>query len=101
MSITIKLQLHLILPITIKQLQLCQLQLQNYQLQLQLQLLLVACKNRYRIRNTIFCITARRHWYIYYRKLNITVQSVVSVSISLVTLNEHKLLSALVHRINK
>ena len=82
-----------------KQLQLCQLQLQlqNYQLQL----LLFACKDRYRIRNTIYCITARRHWYIYCKKLNITVQSVVPMSISLVALNEHKLLSALMQQVHQ
>ena len=46
-----------------KQLQLGQLQLelQNYQLLLQLQLLLVACKNRYRICYTIFCVIVHRH----------------------------------------
>ena len=90
-------------PPDMGQLHLCQLQL-NYNYiwfyQLQLQLLLVACKNRYRIRNTIFCITVHLHWYIYCTRLNITVQSVVSMPISLVALNEHiqhKLLSAFIN----
>ena len=50
---------------------------------------------------TIFCVTACRPWYIYYTKIHITVQSVVSMSISLVALNEHKLINALICTINK
>jgi len=50
--------------------------------QLQLQLLLVAC-NHYRTRNTVFCVTARRHWYIYCTKLNITVHAGTGTFIAL------------------